>query len=181
MRGSSAQVGQQRATPPCQRPQPSPGPPLRASERWVPPSCGLKWEGGYPLGERDGCAAGGQQRRRVGWTWARRARVCKKDPAVQEESGLCKDKKGTAEAERAVVSISGLLRHWDLLLQGGGYSLRLRHLLPSQLPVKDKAESPCPPTLYLSRLHLQDRACLCNSAVILSARGRARVVRAMLS
>lgn len=43
----------------------------------------------------------------------------------------------------------GFLRQQDLLLRGGGYSLRLYHLLPSQLPAKRKPESPSPPPLQL--------------------------------
>ena len=36
-----------------------------------------------------------------------------------------------------------------MLLRGGGYSLGLCHLLPSQLPVKRKPESPSPPPFQL--------------------------------
>ena len=41
------------------------------------------------------------------------------------------------------------LRRQDLLLQGGCYSLRLCHLLPSQLPGKCNPESPSPPPAQL--------------------------------
>lgn len=59
---------------------------------------------------------------------------------------MCKDKKVCIVGGEDRIAFPDFLRHRDRLGQGGGYSLILRHLLPFQLPVKHKAESPRPPT-----------------------------------
>lgn len=104
-----------------------------------------------------------------------------KGPGCARRAWLVQAQKGCIRGGEDRIAFPDFLRHRDRLGQGGGYSLRLCHLLPIQLPVKHKAESPCPPTHCSWRLRLQERACLCNSAVSLSVLGWARVVRAMPS
>lgn len=59
--------------------------------------------------------------------------------------GVCQEKVPAWAGGGGAECLWDFLGRQDLLLRGGGYSLELCHLLPSQLPAKHNPESPSPP------------------------------------
>lgn len=59
--------------------------------------------------------------------------------------GVCQEKVPAWAGGGGAACLWDFLGRQDLLLRGGGYSLKLCHLLPSQLPAKHNPESPSPP------------------------------------
>ena len=59
--------------------------------------------------------------------------------------GVCQEKVPAWAGGGGAECLWDFLGRQDLLLWGGGYSLKLCHLLPFQLPAKHNPESPSPP------------------------------------
>lgn len=123
----------------------------------------------------------------VGWTWAKRTQVCKKVLSVQGGPGCSKACASRARLVREpwCARRDQQRRRGPCLISRTSEALRLaavgRRLLtwappPASLPAPCRTLGRVPMsthTLLVAALRLQEKACLCNSAVSLSLSPRA--------
>lgn len=167
---------QQRAPPPsrCRRrgPQPSPGPPLPTRERLMPPGCGL--DVGGRLSPQRNAMRVRQEASPEAWSGVDVGKKCLGVQAVSREGRDCARSpvcKKVPAGQRGLCHISGTSGCCGAAVTQLGAAT----CFPPGSPRETPGRAPRPPTPCSWRLRLQERACLCNSAVSLSALEWARV------